>query len=142
LIVAYGALWLFVVLASPETNLVVEALTGVGLVIVFVWGSLYARSAGVCVDEYGIVNRSLFRSRRYEWTQLAAFEDRYIGTKDCVYARLIDGNRRRLSLLQGQTVLWDNGETKDIVGLLNQELAERSTATEAVSSERQESLRQ
>jgi hypothetical protein len=40
-----------------------------------------------------------------------------------VYARLVDGSKHRLQLLQGQTVAWDGGETQDIVGLLNQQLS-------------------
>ena len=65
------------------------------------------------------------------------FEHQRQGTHDIVYVRLTDGNRRRLTnLLQGQRVLWDGGETKDIVGVLNERLAEwRATRRVVGSSE-------
>ena len=97
---------------------------GVGMLVIVVWANVIAVTAGVYEDENGIVTRALFGATRYEWIQLAGFEHARSGTHDYVYARLIDGRRRRLAVLQGQRVLWDDGETKDIVAVLCARLAE------------------
>jgi hypothetical protein len=101
---------------------------GIVLVLVTVWANVLAVTAGVYEVEDGIVAMSLFLgSTHYDWTQLASFEHRRRGTHDFVYARLTDGNRRRLlNVLQGQRVVWDGGETRNIVGVLNERLAKAS----------------
>jgi hypothetical protein len=119
----FGPVYVLVILASPEGDLAVVSVIGAALAAVLLWVHLFGKMAGVLVDDSGIVNRAVFHATRYKWTELAAFEDHSIGARDCVYARLVDGSKHRLQLLQGQTVAWDGGETQDIVGLLNQQLS-------------------
>jgi hypothetical protein len=67
-----------------------------------------------------------YTSTRYEWAQLAGFDHARRGTHDYVYARLTDGSRHRLTnVLQGQRVIWDGGQTDDIVSILSGRLAEK-----------------
>jgi nitrogen fixation-related uncharacterized protein len=118
-------MWLALVLGSAKPDWTVLIPAGVGILAIVVWANILAVTAGLYEDESGILIRSLFRSTRYEWTQLAGFEHARSGTHDYVYARLTDGRRHRLAnVLQGQRVLWDDGETKDIVAVLGARLAE------------------
>lgn len=94
--------------------------------VVAVWANVVAVRSGVYERDDGITLRSLFGSTHYGWDDLDRFEHQRRGTHDIVYARLTDGSRRRLTnLLQGQRVLWDGGETRDIVSVLHERLAER-----------------
>jgi hypothetical protein len=122
----FGAVvWLVFVLGSTKPNWTVVILLGVWVLIIAVWANVLAVTAGLYEDESGILIRSPFRATRYEWTQLAGFEHAPSGTHDYVFARLTDGRRHRLAnVLQGQRVLWDGGQTKDIVGVLCARLAE------------------
>ncbi len=125
-IAVFGAVaWLVFVLGSAKHDWTVVVLLGIWVLIVAVWANFLAVTAGLYEDESGILIRSLFQSTRYEWTQLAGFEHARSGTHDYVYARLTDGRRHRLTnVLQGQRVLWDDGQTKDIVAVLCARLAE------------------
>lgn len=128
LTVGWLVIWLIWVLASHRTNWPIASAVGVCLVAVSLWGNVLAEAAGVIEDDQGIVSRSLFSTRRYEWTQIACFEHNRFGTHDYVYARLADGSRHRLTnVLQGQRVVWNDGQTSDIV-TLNERLATRRGA--------------
>jgi len=99
---------------------------GACLGVIAVWANALAISAGVHEDEDGIVSRSLFGAKRYEWSDLAGFDHNRRGNHDYVYARLADGSQHRLTnVLQGQRVVWDEGQTKDIVAILSERLAQR-----------------
>jgi hypothetical protein len=126
----FGPAYLFVIFASPESKVALESVLGVALAAVLLWGHLFGKMAGVLADDSGIVNRAVFHATRYKWSELAAFEDHYVGAKDCVYARLVDGSKHRLQLLPGHTVAWNGGETQDIVGLLNRQLSAQRTPAE------------
>lgn len=88
--------------------------------MISVWANVVAVKGGVYEKDDGITLRSLFSSAHLGWGDLDRFEHQRRGTHDFVYARLTDGSRRRVpEALQGQRVIWDGGETRDIVGVLN-----------------------
>jgi hypothetical protein len=88
--------------------------------VISVWANVVAVKGGVYEKDDGITLRSLFSSAHLGWGDLDRFEHQRRGTHDFVYARLTDGSRRRVpEALQGQRVIWDGGETRDIVGVLN-----------------------
>jgi hypothetical protein len=62
------------------------------------------------------------------WEDVVEFDHRRAGTWDRVFAKLADGRARVVpAVLQGQRVAWDGGETRDIVGVLNERLIESRT---------------
>lgn len=123
--VFWAFVWLVLAFGSHSTNWTLMIALGVFLLVMAVWANLLAVTAGVHEEKNGILLRSLVSSSRYEWNQLTGFYDVRKGTHDYVYAELLDGSRRRLTnVLQGQRVIWDGGETRDIVGVLNERLAE------------------
>jgi hypothetical protein len=125
LTVFWTILWLVLALASHRTNWPVMGALGACLLVISVWANVVAARAGVYEVEQGIVARSLFGSTLIDWRQVAGFEHRRQGTHDIVYARRTDGSRHRVThVLQGQRVVWRNGETRDIDGLLNERLKE------------------
>jgi hypothetical protein len=94
-----------------------------------VWVNVIAVRGGLYESDEGIVLKLLFRSEGYRWDDVDQFEHRLIGTHDYVYVRLVDGSRRRvINMLQGLCVIWDGGETKDIVAVLSERLADRRAA--------------
>jgi hypothetical protein len=94
-----------------------------------VWVNVIAVRGGLYESDEGIVLKLLFRSEGYRWDDVDQFEHRLIGTHDYVYVGLVDGSRRRvINMLQGLCVIWDGGETKDIVAVLSERLADRRAA--------------
>jgi hypothetical protein len=123
--VFWTVVWLVLAFGSHHTNWILMIALGVFLIAMALWANVLAATAGVHEEESGILLRSLVNTSRYEWNQLTGFCDARKGTHDYVYAELADGSRRRLTnVLQGQRVVWDGGETRDIVGVLNERLAE------------------
>jgi nitrogen fixation-related uncharacterized protein len=119
-------MWLVWVLASAKPDWTIMVPVGVCVLAIVAWANIVAVTAGVYEEEDGIVARSLFGVARYEWAQLAGFDHARRGTHDYVYARLTDGSRHRLTnVLQGQRVIWDGGQTDDIVSILSGRLAEK-----------------
>jgi hypothetical protein len=126
--VFWAAIWLVLALASHVGWLVV-ALLGVCLLGIAIWANVVAVTAGVYEGADEVVIRSMLGTRtRVKWNEVEAFEHERRGTHDYVYLRLTDGSRRRLlNMLQGQTVMWSDGQTRDIVGRLNERLAARAS---------------
>jgi hypothetical protein len=92
---------------------------------VITWGEWRGVKQGLYESELGLTCVHFYGSLVLPWDEIAAFEHRKAGTWDRVYARLRDGRFRPLpTVLQGQRVVWDGGETRDIVGVLNERLAE------------------
>jgi Bacterial PH domain len=124
--VFWGIVWLGLAFGSHKTNWTVMIVLGVWIVVISVWANVVAVKGGVYEGDDGITLRSFFGSTQFRWGDLDRFEHQRRGTHDIVYARLTDGSRRRLTnLLQGQRVLWDGGQTNDIVAVLSERLAER-----------------
>jgi hypothetical protein len=97
-----------------------------GVCVAAAWVNVIAVKGGLYENDEGIVLKFLFRSLEYRWDDVDQFEHRLMGTHDYVYVRLVDGSCRRvINMLQGLRVIWDGGETKDIVGVLSQRLADR-----------------
>jgi hypothetical protein len=116
--------WLALAFGSRDTNWTIMLVLGACLIVIAVWANVVAVKSGVYERDDGITLRSLFGSTHYGWGDLDRFEHQRRGTRDIVYARLTDGSRRRLTnLLQGQYVLWDGGQTTDIVAVLSERLA-------------------
>jgi hypothetical protein len=125
LTVFWAAIWLVLVLASNKTNWLVMGALGVGLVVIAAWANLLAVRSGVYEAEHGIIVTGLFRTTCISWKDLAGFDHERRGTHDIVYARRTDGSRQRLvNVLQGQRVVWRDGETRDILGVLMRRLGE------------------
>jgi hypothetical protein len=118
--------WLGLAFGSHKTNWMLMIVLGVWIIVISVWANVFGVKVGVYEHDDGITLRSFFGSTSYGWEDLDRFEHQHRGTHDIVYARLTDGSRRRMTnLLQGQRVFWDGGETRDIVSVLNERLAER-----------------
>jgi hypothetical protein len=118
--------WLGLAFGSHKTNWTLMIVLGIWIVVISAWANVVAVRGGVYEGDDGITLRSFFGSTHYGWGDLDRFEHQRRGTHDIVYARLTDGSRRRLTnLLQGQRVLWDGGQTNDIVAVLSERLAER-----------------
>jgi hypothetical protein len=116
--------WFALAFGSQKTNWTIMVVLGAWIIVISMWANVVAVKGGVYEVDDGITLRSLFSSTHYEWGDLERFEHQRRGTHDFVYARLTDGSRRRLAnLLQGQRVLWDGGQTNDIVAVLSERLA-------------------
>jgi hypothetical protein len=90
-----------------------------------VWGERRGVRQGLYESELGLTVVNLYTSYPLLWADVAGFDHRRTGTWDRVYAKRSDGRVRAVAtVLQGQRVVWDDGETRDIVGVLNQRLAE------------------
>jgi hypothetical protein len=122
LAVFYASLWVVLAVAKPDWT--VWGPVGGFLLLVLLVANVLAPRYGVYEGAKGIAVRRYFSKWSADWTELAGFEHQRIGTHDFAYARLNDGSRRVLSgVLQGQRVVWNGGETRDIVGLLNERRA-------------------
>lgn len=76
--------------------------------------------------EAGFVDRQNFGSRLLLLEQVDRFDHRKDMTLNRVYAVMRDGKYVPLvGLQQGQRVVWRGGETRDIVGVLNERLHDR-----------------
>jgi hypothetical protein len=92
---------------------------------VIVWGELRGVKQGIHESDTGLTCVTMYGARLVGWREVATFEHRQTGTWDRVFARGHDGRARVLpSVLQGQRIVWSDGETRDIVGILNGRLAD------------------
>lgn len=116
--------WFVLAFGSHKADWAMMIVLGGWIIVISVWANVVAVKGGVYEKDDGITLRSLFSSTHLGWGDLDRFEHQRRGTHDFVYARLTDGSRRRLTnLLQGQRVLWDDGQTNDIVSVLSERLA-------------------
>ena len=126
LTVLYGIIWLLLAVSRGESSWPVVVAGGCLLLAILVWWNFVSAFVGVYEVAGGIVARGPWRDRWFDWAELSGFYDQ-LGTKDVVYARLRSGSRCKLSnLLQGQRVVWEGGETRDIVGVLTERLGEHA----------------
>jgi hypothetical protein len=124
--VFWSVIWLVLAFGSPKTNWTLMIFLGAGLIVVYGWANVGAAKGGLYESDEGIALRLLFKNVEYGWGEVEAFGHQRRGTHDLVYVRLSDGSRRLvMNVLQGQRVIWDGGETRDIVGVLSERMADR-----------------
>ena len=107
-----------------------DALTAGALAAVFgvivIWMERRATKQGVYESDAGLTLVTMVNRRSIAWEDIELFEDHRKGTWDQVFARLENGRYVLLpGILQGQRVVWDGDETRDIVSVLNERLRAR-----------------
>lgn len=129
--VFWSLIWLALAFGPAKTNWTFMILLGAWMIVIYVWANVIAAKGGLYESDKGIVLRLLFKSVGYGWEDVDGFEHQRIGTHDFVYVRLTGGSRRVVrNVLQGQRVIWDGGETRDIVGVLSDRLANRRASVD------------
>jgi hypothetical protein len=107
----------------PVLLVVISALVWVFFVVVVERVSV---KTGLEECDAGFVDRQNFGSRLLPLEQVDRFDHRKELTLNRVYAVMRDGTYAPLvGLQQGQRVVWRRGETRDIVGVLNERLHDR-----------------
>jgi hypothetical protein len=97
----------------------------VAFLAIIAWGERRGVKQGLYESETGLTCVHWFGSYVLPWPEVVEFDHRRAATWDRVYAKRTDGRLRLLaSVLQGQRVVWEGGETRDIVGVLNERVAE------------------
>lgn len=92
---------------------------------IIVWGEVRGVRQGIYESGTGLKCVTMYGASAIEWDDVIGFDHRRTGTWDRVFAQLRDGHARPLpSVLQGQRIVWSGGETRDIVGVLNDRLAQ------------------
>jgi hypothetical protein len=119
--------------ASDHGSVVVTALVGVIWIALIYWALWVGVHIGVRETEEGLASQFSFMRPFVAWDDIETFEtpkDPPFGwTK--VYARCRSGKRVTLAVMQDRQVVWQGGETRDIVSVLTERLAEvqRTRAT-------------
>lgn len=122
--IAGAGLCIFGYVRYDNPSLAIALVLVVLFIAIIVWGEWMGVPAGIYESEEGLKCRWLYGSYVVPWTEIVGFNHRKSGTKDRVYAHKTNGRYRLLAgVLQGQRVVWDGGETRDIVAVLNERLA-------------------
>ena len=124
-----GGTLLAVVIAASKSDLPALGALGVLLVALLIFMNTTLLKTGVYEDRDGITVKGVLGSTHFKWDELAGFDHKLVGVRDLVFAVPTAGGFLRLSnLLQGQRVIWEDGETEDILGVLTERLhASRGT---------------
>jgi len=93
------------------------------------WMARRAGRTGLEVDETGIVRLGAFQTQHVTWDEIVGLSTTRVFASVLVYLNLADGRRLQTGLVQGPTVVWQRGETKDIVSVLQHELDVRGALT-------------
>ena len=97
---------------------VVAGILGIGL------GVVAAKQGGVQETSEGIVNRRLLATRHWSWAEIEEVKS----VRSRVFLVLRSGMAIPvIGIAQGYRVTWSNGETRDIVGVLNERLGASRT---------------
>jgi hypothetical protein len=83
----------------------------------------YGGGRGVAVRVDGIYVRRWFRWRFIPWREISTFRIRRRSLSPPVFVELVSGESRMLPLTQGRQVAWAGGRSRDIVSVLNGDLA-------------------
>jgi hypothetical protein len=127
--IAGAGLCLFGYLKYDNPALPVAIVFAVLFMAIVVWGETRGVKQGLYESEVGVSCVTFYSTYMLPWEDLVEFDHRRAGTWDRVYAKLTDGRFRVLpAVLQGQRVIWDGGETRNIVEVLNDRLAETQAA--------------
>ena len=107
----------------------VTAIYVVAALILVGWCERVVVRTGLDECPEGFVNRSNFGGKVLRLQDVERFESRKTGTINRVYAVRRDGSSAPIQgLTQGQPIVWDGGESRDIVSVLNERLDARRTA--------------
>lgn len=129
-----AVMWFAMAFGLPGATWTLMIIVGVWFITIDVWGNVGAAKGGLYESDEGIVLRLFFKTVEYGWEKVDGFGHQRKGTHDLVYVRLTDGSRRVVrNVLQGQRVIWDGGETRDIVGVLSARLANRRASVDRQS---------
>jgi hypothetical protein len=122
--VAAAGLCIFGYVRYGNPSLPLALVFAVLFMAIIVWGERLGVKQGLYESEVGVTCVTFFGAYTLLWGDIVGFDHRRAGTWDRVYAKLADGRSRVLPVvLQGQRVVWDGGETRDIVAVLNGRLA-------------------
>jgi hypothetical protein len=122
----------FVAGNAHDTGSFPVTLTGIYVVAalaVVAWCERVVVRTGLDECPEGFVNRSNFGARMLPLQDVEHFQSRRLRRVDRVYAVRRDGSATPIQgLTQGQPIVWDAGESRDIVGVLNERLDARRAA--------------
>lgn len=114
-----------VLLVAEHAALIFLVIGGVSCVLSFLLGLAAMRHGGIIEGRTGIANRGIVGRSEFRWDEIASFD--HVGAR--VFVRLRDGDVRPLvGVAQGQRTKWNDGETRDIVSVLNERLESRRSA--------------
>lgn len=85
----------------------------------------WPRTIGVATGSDGIWFSRGSRVKFIPWSEIRAFRIARPAISPPAHAELWSGKLVALPVLQGRQVVWQDGATRDIVGLLNEELSKR-----------------
>jgi hypothetical protein len=105
----------------------VAAIGAAALVAVLIWGERVLTKTGLEECSQGFVDHTNLGSRLLLLQDIEHFDHRRVLSVDRVYAVRAPGNRGDpiQGLIQGRRIIWDGGETCDIVKELNARLDAR-----------------
>jgi Bacterial PH domain len=133
--VAGVGLCIFGYLKYDNPSLPVAIVFAALFMAVVAWGEMRGVKQGLYESEVGVRCVTFYGTCILPWADLVEFDHRRAGTWDRVYAKLADGEVKVLpAVFQGQRVVWDGGETRNIVGVLNDRLAEVRAANAVVAA--------
>lgn len=120
----------------PPTALAV--VYGAFLLAGIAWGERVSIKTGLEECPEGFIDRHNFGSRRLRLEEVARFESaKTLGVGRVYAVRRSDGKRVPVpGLTQGRLMVWDGGETHDIVSILNDRLQARLVAETKLDAER------
>jgi hypothetical protein len=108
-------------LIAERAGLVFVAVAGAGTILAVWQAAAVWRNGGVRETLDGITNRRMVRHLHWRWEEIDEFT--HVGPR--VY--LVTRDRRTWPLIgvaQGWRIVWKGGESRDIVGVLNRDLAQ------------------
>lgn len=114
---------------SKTFPVLVAAIGGAGFVAVVLWGERVVMKTGLEECPHGFIDHKNFGSRLLRLEDIQRFDHRRVLSVDRVYAVRVQGDRGDpiQGLIQGRRIVWDGGETDDIVDVLNARLHARRT---------------
>lgn len=86
------------------------------------------RRIGIEAGNDGIVVYGPFSTRHVAWDEVAGLDTHRWSISKVVDLKLIDGRTVETNLLQGRTVTWRGGKTRDILSVLQSELDSQGVA--------------
>jgi hypothetical protein len=119
--VAYAGL-IVAAIDDQATSWPVVAIFGVAVSLIVLWVERVGTRIGVYERTDGLFCRTAVGSYLLPWASVDGFEAEHVLTHRYVYARRRSGGRVRLPVAQGANVVWHDGATRDIVGVLNERL--------------------
>jgi hypothetical protein len=106
---------------APRGGLALHVGAGVG-VLILVWLARNAARMGLKVDRDDVQVCGPFSSERVAWSDVSGLDTHRWSINQIVDLKLMDGRTLNTNLIQGASVDWQGGETKDILSVLQAEL--------------------